>query len=244
MRHLVASMLVLATSQSAEAQALSVGATEFPRGEVAFPSSASCVSADGCGNGVLVLDAQFRPVSRPGALVGHDLGLVVIDLEDSEIRLRFDAPIVNAAGGELYLAQAEFLGTLADPPGQAAKTVEIRLEGSATWCSVPPAQFARDDTAGVPTVYYSDPEIKSDGYRLWFALVDLSSCGLGPGQTVATLDVRGVPGAKLDLALVGNTNAALAPVPALGSRGSFALGALLLAAVAASSRGVSARATR
>jgi hypothetical protein len=201
-------MALLGTSH-ALAQTVTIGSTSFPKGELAFPVEATCIAADGCGGGVFLLDSNLQPVARVRALVGHDLGLVAVDLDSSdEIRLRFDSPIQNDAGAELYLAQSEFLTALADPAGPGTNDVQIRPEGVADWCTVSATRFAHDPAAGTPTVFYSDPEIKSDAYRLWFCVVDLSECGVAAGQAILQLDVRGGPGSgsKIDLAVVGNVN--------------------------------------
>jgi hypothetical protein len=205
----LAALAALLCAPSAYGQAVVIGSNVFLRGEAAFPSDGTCLAADGCPGGPFLLDANFQPVSREHALIGHELGLVAIDLDaNDEIRLDFDLPILNLGGGELYLAQAKFLTTLGDPTGPGINDVALRPAGVATWCTISLTQFVLDSSAGTPTVYYSDPEIKSDAYQLFYARADLSGCGVSSGGAVDWIDVRGTGGgsSKLDLAVVGNLN--------------------------------------
>jgi hypothetical protein len=102
------------------------------------------------------------------------------------------------------------------------------VDGS-TWHTIPRARFSKDPLAETLKVaYVAFPNLESDSYSLWIAVVDLSDFGLASGQAVSAIDLRGAPGSPSgrDLALVGSTN------PAPGAPGRRAGVALILGALA------------
>jgi len=205
--------LALLFSTGVGAQTVTIGATDFPLGENAFPNDSECLDTTGCGsedyNLVDFLDPLLRPVSPANALRGYRLDLVALDLDNTdEIRLSFPAPIVNQDGNDIYFGQAEFINALADLQG--INDVQIRFPTSMVWHTIGSSQFAEDTSAGFIIVTYADPELKQDAYSLWFAKQDLSSFGFAPGASISEFYIRGVPnasGSGLDTALVGNLNA-------------------------------------
>jgi hypothetical protein len=241
--HAVVLSLSLLLALPAAAQTVTIGMTSFPRGETAFPNFAQCVSPAGCGgNKVLVgPPPAFNAVAPADALRGHRLDLVALEIDNKdEIRLGFPLPITNEPGDDVYMAQAEFLADLADPPGTNPVDVQVRFSETGSWHSVSRTGFARDSAAGLPTIYYTDPEIKSDAYRLWFQKLDLSNFGCAPGETVNEIRIRGGVGPTLDAVVVGNLNAAGSsenppPVANAGSDQTVGVGVLALLDGSASS---------
>lgn len=209
-RKIVLFVLLQLLGAPAFAQTVTVGATDFPLGENAFPNVSQCLDPTGCGSEdyrlVDFTDPLLRPVSITRALLGHRLDFVAIDLDSLDaIHLVFPAPIANQNGADVYVAQAAFQAALKDANG--LNEVQIRF-GSSDWHTIPQSQFVRD--AGVlPTIFYQDPEIKSDAYQLWFATLDLSDFGFAADQTIGEVTIRGVVNAShsgLDAAIVGNLN--------------------------------------
>jgi hypothetical protein len=206
----------------AGARAVTIGGTEFALGELAFPDAVACLDAGGCAGEVLVVDPTFDPITPAQALLGHEPELVAVDLGPEDVlEIRFPAPLRDQPGPDLYLAQAQFLGDLAATAscaGSGAADVDgagIRLAGGATWHAIPCDAFAEDAAAGVTTVYYADPEVKSDAYRLWFAAIDLAALGVAPGAAVDGFDLRGPEDGGLDAAIAGNLNVPEPASPAL-----------------------------
>jgi hypothetical protein len=185
-----------------------IGQTHFPAGELAFPSTVECVApSGGCAPGNSLLDFNFEFVTATQALVGHRLDLVAINVDSNDqFRLHFPVPIVNEEGTDLYLGQAEFLATLEQVP--EVNDLAIRLPDSTSWQVIPAGLFAHDPLAGVTSVWYADPEVKTEAHKLWFATLDLSSYGLESGAEIPYLDVAGssLPGSKADLVVVGHFN--------------------------------------
>jgi len=157
-RRIAASLVaVLVALPSAGSQALTIGSTAFPLGELAFPDAVVCLDAGGCAGEVLVVDASYDPVSPAQALLGHDLGLVAVGLGPEDVlQLRFPAPLHDEPGPDLLLAQARFIGDLASLQacgGSGAAGVagaEVRLAGDATWHAIPCTAFAEDAAAANP----------------------------------------------------------------------------------------------
>jgi hypothetical protein len=221
-----------------------IGGTLFPLGELAFPDLVTCLDAGGCGGEVLVVDASFDPVSPAQALIGHELGLVAVDLGPEDVlAIRFPVPIRDQPGPDLLLGQAQFLGELGGASscaGSGAAAVHgagIRAAGATGWHALGCADFEEDAGAGVTTVFYADPEIKSDAYALWIAAVDLAALGVAPGATIDGFDLRGPQGGGLDAALAGNLN-----VPEPGTPALLLLACAALAATRRSARGLLGRA--
>ena len=107
----------LLLSVTAMAQSVTIGTTEFPLGENAFPNVAQCLDTTGCASGdnILVdnLDPLKRALSPANALLGHRMDLVALDLDATDaIRLLFAVPIVNQAGPDVYIGQVLFFGTM------------------------------------------------------------------------------------------------------------------------------------
>jgi hypothetical protein len=204
-KSLVFSLLLL--SAPAKAATVTIGGTSFALGEDAFPTGSACIDASGCPGDVILANSSFQPVPREDALLGHDLSLVVIDMDETNVfRLTFSQPIVNRPGNDLYLAQAEFTG---DPDRQdGIHAVQIRFDNSATWYTLGIDQFSRDAQAGVPIVSFLDPEPKQAGYFLWFTTQDLTDFGFAAGASITAFDLRGLAGAGsgLDAAVAGNLN--------------------------------------
>lgn len=207
---LVAGLVAL---PSAGARAVTIGSTVFPLGELAFPDATACLDPGGCSGEVLVVDASFDPIAPAQALLGHELGLVAVDLgREDVLQIRFPAPLRDQPGPDLFLAQAQFVGDLASPDvcggsGPAGvHDAEIRLDGGAAWQAIPCSAFSEDAAAGFSTVFYADPEIKSDAYRLWIATVDLAALGMAPDTAIAGFDLRGPEGGGLDAAITGSLN--------------------------------------
>ena len=206
MRKLLVLLLSVSFAASAAASAVTVGETTFPLGAEAFPTDSQCVGTGDCIGDVLLLDSSLQPVAPRTALLGLRLDLVAIDIDDSDVfRLGFSVPIRNLDGADLYVGQAAFAGSL----GDGVHDVQIRADLAGAWQTVARTEFAADRLLAPPTVYYADPEIKTDAYALWFALIDLGRLGIQPGDAITQLELRGVPGTgtgKLDAALVGNLN--------------------------------------
>jgi hypothetical protein len=59
-------------------------------------------------------------------------------------------------------------------------------------------RFRLDGLVPAATIWYGDPEIKSDAYRLWYALVDLDELGAAPGETTRVIQIRGPPAQAID----------------------------------------------
>jgi hypothetical protein len=137
---------------------------------------------------------------------------VALEIDNNdEIRLGFPIPITNEPGDDIYIAQAEFLSDLADPVGTKPVDVQVRFSDTGVWQTISRTGFVRDSTVGTPTIYYSDPEIKSDAYRLWFQKLDLSNFGFAPGKTINEIRIRGGVGPTLDAVVVGNLNSRRMP---------------------------------
>ena len=226
----LAPLALMCASASSIAQGVVIGSTSFPLGERAFPSASECLSQDGCGSEDYRLvdfsDPLLRPVPAIRALLGRRLDLVAIDLDAmDEVRLTFPEPIINRGGDDLYLAQGEFVADLADAVG--LNDVQVRFGDSPVWHTVPGNVFV-PDTGLLPTVFYQDPEIKSDAYQLWFAKVDLSAFGLAPDGAVTQVTIRGVVNAGasgLDLSVVGNLNGGgLANAPPVANDDTYTIG--------------------
>ncbi len=208
---LIVLLLSMPFGSQAAAEADVIGATRFPLGENAFPGDAQCLDPTGCGSEDYVVrditHPLFRPVPAAQTLLGNQLRLVAIDLdENDEIQLLFPKPIKNQDGDDIYLGQANFFGELADSPG--INSVEIRFGESVTWHTVDRLQFVADNSV-TPIVTYSDPEIRQEAYVLWFAAIDLSDFEFPPGVSSNKIFIRGVingGGSGLDLAVVGNLN--------------------------------------
>lgn len=213
--------LVLGASPAGAAPIV-IGGVTFPLGEAAFPTGSTCL-ASVCGGDVPLHDASWNPVSPEAALLGHDLSLVVFDMDDTDVfQLSFSEPIVNLPGDDFYLAQAEFTGNLDLEDG--IHGMQVRFDASGTWYSIGTDQFSRDPLAGAPIVNFADPEPKSAGYFLWFTTQDLSDFGFAPGESITGFDLRGVPGeGGLDTVMAGNL------VPEPGSAALLAVGILGLA---------------
>lgn len=247
-RLLLIAILLLAPPAPAAGEPVELGATSLPLGLAAFPDASACLNPTGCGSDDLVLrDATLPllpPVSPAAALLGHRLDLVALDLEAAdEIRLDFPRPITNQAGDDLYLGQARFLSVLAD--AQGLNDLELRFGDSTTWYGIGLSEFAQDARV-TPTVTFSDPETKQDAYQLWIAQLDLSDFGFAPGAEIDRVFVRGslnLSGSGLDLAVLGNLNAAPA-VPALPPLGMAALAVSLVCLGAGTLRGRARRSTR
>jgi hypothetical protein len=214
----IAPLALLLSSVSAFAQPITIGETEFPLGESAFPSASECLDPSGCGSEDNKLidfsDPLLRPVAAANALLGHRLDLTTIDLDDvDEIHLTFPVPIANQNGVDIYIGQAEFLADLADVEG--LNDVQMRFGSAQDWHTISRSQFARDADV-LATVFYQDPEIKSDAYRLWFVKLDLADFGIAADQTFNTVSIRGVvnsSGSGLDAPIVGNLNLRLKVTP-------------------------------
>jgi hypothetical protein len=198
--------LSVSFAASAAASPVTIGETTFPLGAEAFPTDSQCVGSGDCIGDILLLNSDLQPVAPRTALLGLQLDLVAIDIDESDVfRLAFSAPIQNLDGADLYLGQAAFAGSL----GDGVHDVQIRADLSGAWETVAATEFAADRLLAPPTVFYSDPEIKSDAYVLWFALIDLGRLGIQPGDAITQLELRGGPGTatgKLDAALIGNLN--------------------------------------
>jgi hypothetical protein len=165
---------------------ITVGEVTLPLGEAAFPSSAACLDPEGCGAEILYLGGPplfpFRSVTDAFS-PEHILDVVAVDLDDADVfRLDFPTPIENQPGPDLYLAQARFVADLAFGDPEGINDFDVRLSAS-TWRTVVASRFRRDEVVPAATIWYGDPEIKSDAYRLWFAFVDLDELGVLPGET-------------------------------------------------------------
>lgn len=212
---IVTSLMLWLCGLTVTAQTVSIGVTEFPLGENAFPSDSECLDPAGCGdedNAVVdITDPLLRPVSAAFSLRGHRPDLVALNLQPAdEIRLTFPAPIVNEDGVDLYLGQALFLGDLADSEG--INDMEIRLSSSTDWHKVEAAQFTADNSTSF-IITYADPELKQDTLILWFTRQDLSDFGFASGDAISEITIRGIinaAGSGLDAAIVGNLNGAAA----------------------------------
>jgi len=197
-------IVVMLIASPAAAAPVTIGGTMFPLGEAAFPSGSTCLTPP-CGGEVPLHDASWNPVPPEDALLGHDLSLVVIDMDDAdEFQLTFAQPIVNLPGEDLYLAQAEFVTGGVDLE-DGIHDMQVRFDDSPTWHTLGSAQFSQDPLAGGLIVNFADPEPKSAGYSLWFTKQDLSDFGFAPGESISGLDLRGATGGGgLDAVLAGN----------------------------------------
>jgi len=195
-------LLLLASAPASAATTVAIGQTDFPLGEAGFPICSACIDPSGCPGDVPLVDSNLDPVPRRVALLGHDLSLVVIDMDEADVfHMLFPRPIVNEPGYDLYLAQAEFTG---DPDLEdGIHNMQIRFFGSTTWHTV--AAFTEDpSTVGIVTI--SDPEARQVGYFLWYAKEDLTDFGFAPGASITGLEIRGPVGGGLDTAVAGNLN--------------------------------------
>lgn len=155
------------------AQTVTIGMTDFPLGEDAFPSASQCLDPTGCGSSDNVLVDNTQPlkpqVSAANALLGRRMDLVTIDLDATDaIRLQFPEPIVNQPGADVYIGQVLFIGTL-DGLGdaQGINDVGVRFGGSPTWHTVTLSEFTGDlEIVGPVFVTYQDPELKQDAYAV------------------------------------------------------------------------------
>ncbi|RIL07556.1 MAG: hypothetical protein DCC71_02735 [Proteobacteria bacterium] len=193
--------------------AVTIGGTEFPMGELAFPNATECLGPGSCGGEVIVVDALYDPIAPEQALLGHALGLVAVDLgSEAAIAVRFPFGVRNLEGPDLYLAQAQFVGDLASLATCGASGAadvdgaEIRLAGETTWHAVPCDAFAEDAAADVSYVFYADPEVRSDAYALWSVTLDLGDLGVAPGASVEGFDLRGSGDGGFDAAIAGSLN--------------------------------------
>jgi hypothetical protein len=208
-------LVALLTGAPVAAQPVTIGATQFPHGEDAFPDAAACVTVEtGCGGNKLLLGPPpgYIPVSFPNALLGHRLDLVALDIDNNdEILLEFPIPILNRPGPDIYLGQAQFTpGGGLDGFGEIKPVdVQVRFDPAGAWHTVARTGFMVDASVHyvMRTVFYGDPEIKSDTYTLWMIHLDLSDLGFAPDQGITQLRIRGGLGAKADLVLVGSLNA-------------------------------------
>ncbi len=232
----LASVIFLLIGMPAMAQTVTIGTTNFPLGEDAFPNASECLDTTGCSSGdnILVdnLDPLKRAVSPARALLGHRLDLVALDLDAPDaIRLLFPVPIVNQAGPDVYIGQVLFRGAL-DGLGdaQGINDVGVRIGASPTWHPFTVDEFTGDlDFVGPAYVTYQDPELKQSSYGLqdrppplpplagfWFITLDLSDFGFSEGDQVQEITIRGstnLAGSGLDAAIVGNLNSSQAPGP-------------------------------
>jgi hypothetical protein len=204
---LAIAVLVGIAPQAAAGTETRIGSTVFFHGPDAFPNVVQCLDPTGCGGSVFLLDPQLHPVTARAALLGANLNLVAINVDQTDqFRLSFPVPIRNLYGDDLYLGQAEFLADLAQ--AVEVNDIEVRFQGSDEWHTIPASAFVRETALAPPTVYYSDPEIKTDAYRLWFAKLNLSDFGFQANAQIASLDVRGVAaaGSATDIVVIGNLN--------------------------------------
>jgi cytochrome oxidase Cu insertion factor (SCO1/SenC/PrrC family) len=220
---------LLLVVSSALGQTVTIGVTDFPLGENAFPNASECLDAAGCGSTDNVLvdatDPFFSAVSAARALRGHRLGLVALDLDATdEIRLAFPVPIVNQPGADIYAAQVLFINSF-DGLGdaQGINDVGIRFGATGAWNDIPLDDFTGDLSLFGPVfVTYQDPELKQDAYGvqerpsqpplagLWFVKLDLSDFGLSADAEVQELTIRGstnLGNSGLDAVIVGNLKA-------------------------------------
>lgn len=197
-------LVLMLIASPAAAAPVTIGGTVFPLGEAAFPTGSTCLTPP-CGGEVPLQDANRNPVPPEAALLGHDLSLVVFDMDDTdEFRLTFSQPIVNLPGDDLYLAQADFITGGVDIE-DGIHDMQVRFDNSATWHTLgSAAEFGQDPLAGAPIVNFADPEPKSAGYSLWFTKQDLSDFGYAPGESISGLELRGPAGGGLDAVMAGN----------------------------------------
>jgi hypothetical protein len=189
----IAFALLLAVP-AAYGQSVFVGETEIPLGVDAFAAQAECLNAGGCGTNIGYLGP---PPSYPiyslasGLTADHILEVVPTDLGNADVvRLDFAVPIQNADGPDLYLGQAEYFGDLSKLDTVKVNDFEVSLD-NVSWTTFQASGFVRDSVVSTQYIYYSDPEIKSDAYQLWYATVDIGDLGVAPGEAVSTLYIRG-----------------------------------------------------
>jgi hypothetical protein len=194
--HVVAIVLCLvARASAAQAGGLWVGETWIPLGMDAFPVRVACLDPEGCGSDILPLGPPpwfpFRSVTDAFRFE-HLLEVVAVDLEaGDELRLEFDVPLRDEPGPDVYLAQAVFEGALSvgDPAGLSS--FFLKLGGGSDWHEVGGDRFAPDAALGYQTIYFGDPEIRSEAYKLWFATLDLGELGAVPAEGSSILLLRG-----------------------------------------------------
>jgi hypothetical protein len=207
---LIVSMAMLLLDPARATAQVTVGETTFPLGLSAFPSDSQCLGPGDCIDDLMLLDWSLHFVAPRQALLGLRLDVVAIDIEEQDLfRLTFSRPIRNQLGEDLYLGQACFL---ASPLGDGVHDVEVRAVQDGVpgaWARVAAGEFHMDLLLPAQTVYYADPEIKSNAYVLWLARIDLERLGVAPGDSSAQIELRGtqdVGSGKLDAKLVGNLN--------------------------------------
>jgi hypothetical protein len=203
----VTMMPTFAAAQVNPVAPITIGSTTFPMGERAFPTEAEFF-----GNvGNLALDPNLIDFIGPAqALIGHRLDYVVIDASNrAQWELVFGEPIGDDPGPDLMIGQAEFLiggdGLRSRP---ALNRIDWRFPGG-LWREVPVSAFTLDILAGVTSIFYADPNVKTDAFRLWRALVDIGPLPAGFGSTT-TIEIRAhnnganSPHRGTDLVIIGS----------------------------------------
>jgi hypothetical protein len=212
-------LFFVASASAARAGGLFIGETWIPLGGDAFPSRVACLDPEGCGAEILPLGPPplfpFRAMADAFGFE-HLLEVVAVDLDaGDEVHLEFEVPLRNDPGPDVYVAQAVFAGALSvgDPTGLAP--FFLRLQGGSEWHEIGVQRFEPDAVLGPRTIYYGDPEIRSDAYRLWFATLDLDELGGVPAEGASILRLRGpeLQGVPETRGLDAVTVASLRPAP-------------------------------
>ncbi len=177
--------------------AVTIGDTTLPHGMDAFPDTVECLNLDdGCGGGISPLTGppnyQFIG-SYTGILGTRLLESILCEVRQSgELRMTFDVPVVNRPGPDIYIAQAHFVaGELTQFDSYGINDVDLALDATTTWTTVPATAFAADSSLGILPFWYIEDEIRNAYYELHYATVDLDTLGVAANASINTLLVRG-----------------------------------------------------
>jgi hypothetical protein len=178
----------------ANAAPITIGSTTFALGINAFPNSVTQIAG--------LPPFAFGGISATAGLTGADIDTGAFNLNSTQIfELSFNTPIINQPGDDIYFTDGRF----------SDDALDFSLDGGTTFFSLGVGDFT--DT-GVNSVIRNT----AFSFDLYAATVDMTSFGFSSGDSITSIQIRGV--VESDPIVVGNLNS----VPAPGTIALLAMG--------------------